>query len=185
MIYAVVFLGLYVLRNFLDVLIQHKKKTHNLFGKSKEGSISLLLLFLSSLISALSVGYFLLKEGPDSLAFYIIGLVVFLMGFAGRVTALKELGMNYSQDFRCVPDGHLVFTGIYSIIRHPIYLFSTIEMVGFFVIKQNYISLAAVMVVILISFYRMGSEEKYLTQKFGNKYETYRKKTKRFIPFVF
>ncbi len=185
MVYAVVFFVLFVLRNFFDFLIQHKKKTHHLFGKTKKGLISLLLLFLCSLISALSVGYFLLKEGPDSLVLYSFGLVVFLMGITGRVSALKGLGMSYSQDFRCVPDGHLVVTGIYSIIRHPIYLFYSIEMVGFLVIKQNYVSLAALVIVVLICFYRMGSEEKYLAQKFGTRFEDYRNKTKRFIPFIF
>lgn len=185
MVHAVVFLALFVLRNFADVLIQSRKKTHHLFGKRKEGLISLLFLFLISLISVLSVAYFLFKEGPDSLALYCIGLVVFLIGFTGRVVALKELGLNYSQDFRCVPDGHLVVTGVYSIIRHPIYLFYSLEFVGFFLIKQNYVSLAAVFVAVLISFYRMQAEEKYLAQKFGTQFEAYRKKTKRFIPLVF
>lgn len=185
MIYAAVFLTLYTIRNFLDLLIQHKIKTRHHFGKSKKGSTSLFLLFLSSLISALSVGYFLWKEGPDSLALYIIGLVVFFLAFTGRAKALQELGKNYSQDFRCVPNGFLVITGVYSVIRHPIYLFYTIETVGYYVIKQNYVSIAAVVVVILTAFYRMESEEKYLCQKFGDQYESYRKKTKRFIPFVY
>lgn len=185
MVYAVVFLTLYALRSFSEPLIQPKKKIQHLFGKRKKGFISLLFLFLSSLISVSSVVYFLLREGPDSLILYVTGIILFLTGFAGRAAAFKELGLNYSQDFRCVPNGHLVVTGIYSIIRHPIYLFYMIEMLGFFVIKQNYISLAAVIVVALASFYRMKAEEKFLFQKFGNQFEAYREKTKRFIPFVF
>jgi protein-S-isoprenylcysteine O-methyltransferase Ste14 len=185
MVYAVVFLTLYALRGFSEPLIQPKKNKLRLFGKPKKGFISLLFLFLSSLISVLSVGYFLFRDGPDSLGLYVTGIVLFLAGLVGRAVSLKELGLNYSQDFRCVPNGHLVVTGVYSIIRHPIYLFYMVEMLAFFVIKQNYISLAALVVVALASLYRMKAEEKFLFQKFGNQFVAYREKTKRLIPFVF
>jgi protein-S-isoprenylcysteine O-methyltransferase Ste14 len=185
MVYTVVFLVLYALRNLMEPVIQPKKKMHHLFEKEKKGIISLLILLLCSLVPAAVVTYLLFKEGPDSVFLYVFGVALFLTGFAGRAAALRELGINYSQDLRCVPGGSLVETGIYSLTRNPIYLFYIIEISGFLLIKFNYISLAAVILLIPVSLYRIKAEEKLLIEKFGVHFEAYMKRTKRLIPYFF
>jgi len=186
MVYVVVFIVLYALRNFAELVIQPKKRIQQLFKKvRKKGLISITLLTLGSPVSAASVAYLLFKEGPNSMVTYITGIALFLAGFAGRAASVKELGLNYSQDLSTVPDADLVDTGIYSRIRHPIYLSYIIEMGGYIIIKFNYVSLAAAVIVILNSVYRMKVEEKFLSQAFGSRFEAYRGKTRRLIPFIF
>ena len=76
-------------------------------------------------------------------------------------------------------------TGIYSVIRHPIYLGYIIEVTGIMVTKFNYISLAAAIAMIPTCLFRMNGEEKYLIEKFGDQYKSYREKTKRLVPFIY
>lgn len=186
MIYAFVFLAVYSLRNLSELFMQHKRKVLYLVEKGeKKGVVSLFLLFLGSLVSAGVVVYLLFKTGPKGLAFYVGGIVLFLSGFVIRIAALKELKVNYSQDFRTVPEGFMVKTGIYSVVRHPIYLGYLIELAGFFVIKFNYISLAAIIAMIPVCLFRMNGEEKHLIDKYGDQYESYGEKTKRLIPFIY
>ena len=186
MIYTVVFAVIYVLRHISELFMQHKRKVLYLVGKGKKrGRISLFLLFLGSVGSAGFAAYLLLKEGPDTPVLYIGGMVLFLSGFAVRIVSLRELKVNYSQDFSTVPKGFMVSTGIYSIVRHPIYLGYLIELAGFFVIKFNYISLAVVIATIPVCLFRMNGEEKHLIDKYGDQYESYRVKIKRLVPFIY
>lgn len=186
MIYAIVFAVTYLLRNLLEVFVQPKKKIHHLFEKgTKKGFFSLLILFLCSLVPAVIVTYFLYRDGPNGLLWYIAGMIIFLLGFGGRVTALRRLGTNYSQDFRCVPEGELIDTGIYAITRNPIYLFYIVEVSGLLLIKFSYITLAAVIMLFPVSLFRIKAEERYLMEKFGAPFEAYMGKTKRLVPFLF
>lgn len=185
MVYAVVFIVLYALRNASELFLHPKRKVIRLLKGKEKGLVSLFFLSIGSPVSALGAAFFLFKEGPDNLTLYVSGIFVFLAGFAGRVVSLRELKLNYTQDLRTIPHGHLVVTGIYSIIRHPIYLAYIIEILGIFVVKFNYISLAALILEVLVSLYRMKAEEQFLSKTFGSRFEAYRDKTRRLIPFIF
>jgi protein-S-isoprenylcysteine O-methyltransferase Ste14 len=185
MVYAAVFIVLYALRNASELFIHPKRKVVRLLKGKEKGLISLFFLSIGSPVSALGAAFFLFKEGPDNLILYVSGIFVFLTGFAGRVVSLRELKLNYTQDLRTTPDGYLVVTGIYSIIRHPIYLAYMTEILGIFIIKFNYISLAALILEILVSLYRMRVEDQFLSKTFGSRFEAYREKTKRLIPYIF
>jgi protein-S-isoprenylcysteine O-methyltransferase Ste14 len=79
---------------------------------------------------------------------------------------------------------HEVITdGPYSIVRHPLYLFSFIGAIGIGIASENILILAA-MVVFYLSYYPLTilSEETTLTKKFGQVYLDYIKRTPRFLP---
>ena len=75
--------------------------------------------------------------------------------------------------------------GPYQIIRNPMYfgiiLFFGISVIGDF----TWIRLALFVILILVLLSKIFMEERFLTQKFGEKYLEYKKKTYRLIPFVF
>jgi protein-S-isoprenylcysteine O-methyltransferase Ste14 len=184
MIYFIVFIGLFFLRIFVEILVQPKKGVTLNQGKRK-GLFSLLLLTNCYVISVISVVYFLLKVENVSLTSYIVGVLLLVIGTGGRVKALRDLGNNYSQFIECVPFGRLVTTGMYSTIRHPLYLFYIIEMSGFLAIRYSFISLAALIIVILSVIYRIKAEESALSKTFGKEFKAYRQRTKYLIPFIF
>jgi protein-S-isoprenylcysteine O-methyltransferase Ste14 len=72
---------------------------------------------------------------------------------------------------------HLVKTGLFSKIRHPMYTGFILWIVGWGVYHNAVISLAAGMVGIGIILYWQGLEEAALESQFGEDYRAYRKET--------
>ena len=77
----------------------------------------------------------------------------------------------------------LVMTGPYSICRNPLYLFSTIGVLGFGLMLQSLIYAALMTsLVFLIFVWTIRKEEVFLRQKFGRIYATYADRTPRIVP---
>ena len=74
-------------------------------------------------------------------------------------------------------------TGPYSICRNPLYLFSTIGVLGFGLMLQSLIYAALLTsVIFLIFIWTIRKEEAFLRQKFGESYATYADRTPRIVP---
>ena len=77
----------------------------------------------------------------------------------------------------------LVMAGPYSICRNPLYLFSTIGVLGFGLMLQSLIYAALMTsLVFLIFVWTIRKEEVFLRQKFGEIYATYADRTPRMVP---
>ncbi len=73
--------------------------------------------------------------------------------------------------------------GPYSIVRHPLYLFSFIGAIGIGLASDNILVLAALVIFYLLYYpLTILSEENTLTKKFGQAYIDYAKCTPRFLP---
>jgi protein-S-isoprenylcysteine O-methyltransferase Ste14 len=180
--YLILFAVIFAARNIIDLLINPRK---NPYAKGKRGKFSLLVLVSSFIVSGISVAYYLLFGGGTNLYSYYAGLLLLIAGYCGRRVAIRALGKNYNYAIEVSPEHELVTSGVYSVIRHPIYLFYMIEMMALVVIKFNYISLAALIAVILATLYRVEKEDELLLTVFKERFETYRRGTKRLIPFVY
>jgi len=79
---------------------------------------------------------------------------------------------------------HEVITdGPYSIVRHPLYFFSSIGAIGIGLASENILVLAALVIFYLLYYpLTILSEERTLTGKFGQAYLDYIKRTPRFLP---
>lgn len=74
-------------------------------------------------------------------------------------------------------------TGIYSIVRHPLYLGNFFMWLGIAMVSQN-ISFVALFILIFWLFYEriMFAEEQFLTKKFGDEYKEWASRVPAFIP---
>ena len=115
-----------------------------------------------------------------------IGACIILIGMLFRFSVIKSLGRFFTVDVTIRQDHSLKTTGYYKYIRHPSYLASYISFLGYGLSLNNYISLLAVAILLLIAFNRrIVVEEALLEEQFGNVYRDYKRKTKKIIPFVF
>jgi len=71
----------------------------------------------------------------------------------------------------------LVTQGLYSKIRHPIYVFGTLAFLFVVLALQGWSALIIWVVVLLIQVVRLRREERVLAETFGAEYTTYRSKT--------
>lgn len=104
----------------------------------------------------------------------LIGLVFTIFNFGQKITPFPS--PTREQKF--------VSTGIYSIIRHPMYLFITLALMGYTIILRSRTGL--IMCIFLLFFFdrKMKMEEKYMRDKFPG-YSGYQERTKRMIPFIY
>ena len=101
------------------------------------------------------------------------------------MSAIRELGKQWSLEARLIEDHRLVTTGVYNIVRHPIYT----AMLGMLLstgitLSRWYVVLASVAVFIIGTKIRTTFEERLLRHAFGKEFEDFHEKVPGLIPFV-
>ncbi|HUE52496.1 MAG TPA: isoprenylcysteine carboxylmethyltransferase family protein [Terriglobales bacterium] len=103
-----------------------------------------------------------------------VGLIIAILAAVPFFVARYQLGKSFS----VTPQAReLVTHGIYSKIKNPIYVFSTLFVVGLLLTLQIRRALIFVPVLIAVQLLRAHQEAKVLRDKFGDAYQEYRKKT--------
>jgi len=75
----------------------------------------------------------------------------------------------------------VITTGVFSIVRHPIYLGSILLYLGFILLTLSPLSVLVWFLIIIFYYMISRYEEKLLTQRFGSVCEEYKKK----VPLLF
>ena len=102
------------------------------------------------------------------------GLIIAILAAIPLFVVRYQLGKSFS----VTPQAReLVTHGIYSKIRNPIYVFSTLFVIGLLLALQIPRALVFVPILIAVQLLRAHREAKVLQDKFGNAYQEYRKKT--------
>ncbi len=105
----------------------------------------------------------------------VIGFIVGVFGAVILITGIMTLGKYFTASIN--PKG-LVTHGIYSKIRHPIFIGVILIYLGFeFIFQSTYGLLLVVFVLIPFYVYSAIEEEKVLLERFKAEYTAYKKKT--------
>ena len=107
-------------------------------------------------------------------ALRLIGAVL-VVTFLGLLTVARlQLGNSFS----VTPQAKALVThGIYSKIRHPVYVFSAIMIVGMVLYLEIPWLMLLLVIVVPVQIWREWSEEKVLTETFGDAYHQYKATT--------
>ncbi len=104
----------------------------------------------------------------------IAGLAIAIIFTALLTIARVQLGNAFS----VTPQARMLVThGIYSKIRHPVYVFSALAIAGLVLYVDRPELLLLVILLIPMQVVRARAEERVLTQKFGEKYLAYKRST--------
>lgn len=148
------------------------------------------ILFVVLIIAAVSIAAKLAPRA--SIIAYtkitqIFGVALTAFGIGWAIWARSILGANWSA-YPTVKENHdLVQTGPYAITRHPIYTGTLVAFLGnFLAVLPTIIGLLLVLVGIVWLVFRVGKEEKLMTQTFPAAYLSYKQKVRfALIPFIF
>ncbi|OHB56087.1 MAG: hypothetical protein A2173_02105 [Planctomycetes bacterium RBG_13_44_8b] len=127
------------------------------------------------LLLLLFTGHSFSQEGITDFLFEMIGLFLLSICSIGRLWALMYISGNKRRE--------LITEGPYSMVRHPLYVFSLIGAIGIGFASENLLVLALIIIFYLFYYpFSIMVEEKKLTNKFGQAYLDYMERTPRFWP---
>lgn len=114
----------------------------------------------------------------------ITGGIFVILGLAFAILGSVGLGRNLSPFPKPKDTSSLVETGVFAIVRHPIYTGITLCAVGWSLVSHSVAAFVAALALLAFFDFKARREERWLQAKFSN-YEAYRARVKKLIPFVY
>jgi len=114
----------------------------------------------------------------------LLYLIIFFAGISIRYLGLKEIRGLFSVKVELRNNHHVIDTGIYKHIRHPLYLGTIIMALSAIVYYVNISSIILMVLLLVGTALRIRKEETHLQNNLTG-YSDYMKKTKRLLPYLF
>ena len=161
----------------------HHAGREDLAGEHKAGDAGQLILLILFLVVWI-LDSFVLKFSTflvHDIAWYlrIVPGVIFLLASAYSAWAGLGIVFGETRETPCV-----ITKGVFSVVRHPIYLGSILLYLGLICITLSLVSAALWIFIIIFYWYISRHEEKVLLERFGTEYEDYRKKVPMLFPVI-
>jgi protein-S-isoprenylcysteine O-methyltransferase Ste14 len=121
---------------------------------------------------------------PPTVTAYWLGLFIVAAGLAFAVWARVYLGRNWSATVTIKQDHELVRTGPYGVVRHPIYTGILLALLGTAIAIGEWRGLLAFASIAIGFLFKIGTEERFMGEIFGERYARYRAEVPALIPFI-
>lgn len=131
-------------------------------------------LIMPILYATLAVVFFVLTWPSVANTNHYIGTSATLAAFVLWIIARVQLGNAFSIGAKA---NYLVTSGLYSKLRHPVYYFSILAVIGIGVYIWQPLVLIPIVLLVVLEVYRIRKEEKVLSDTFGKTYAKYKAET--------
>jgi len=144
------------------------------------------ILLLTRSLEAIDVTHVSIEAPARLMLIEIIGLLLYVLGFALMTWALIQLGRNY-QLGGAAPrsEDHMIAAGPYMLIRHPMYTAALSISLGLACLIQSWAFFAVFCIYLVLILLLIPAEEQELQKAYGAQYAAYQKRTGKLIPFVY
>jgi protein-S-isoprenylcysteine O-methyltransferase Ste14 len=177
----------YVIRYPFERRAKKVGVTKSLFGWRESGLLALAFLGLWIIpgIYALT-GFPAALDRPLIPAIAILGIVTLCAALLLFYRSHADLGRNWSISLELRSEHRLVSSGIYRLIRHPMYSSFFLMAVAQLMLLPNWFAGATGLVgVAMLYAFRIRQEERMMMERFGAEYRDYMARTARLIPWLF
>ena len=171
----------------MDKIRNHKRKNHgkrvDLAGEHRWGDRGQLFMLSVFIIGLLSDLFFveLSSSWQDVIPWYfrvIIFIPVFLISGIFAQAGLKKVFGEERKELQ------VISSGVFGIVRHPIYLGSILVFLSFVIVSLSVFALIIWLVIVIFYYYLCRYEEMILIEKLGKDYRDYMKKVPMLIPKI-
>ena len=152
-------------------------------GPRGEGWLILQLLLLA-LVALAGLASPAAWSGPLVSITSLLGLGLMLGGAMLLGRGLMDLGRNLTSLPRPRDDAHLVESGVYSLVRHPIYGGLLLTALGWALVAASLLALLLVVGLGLFIDLKARREEAWLGERYGG-YAAYMARTRRLLPWLY
>jgi len=118
---------------------------------------------------------------------YLTWIIASILGLGALILIIKaliDLGKNLTPLPYPREDGSLVKTGIYGIVRHPLYSGLILAALAWTIFQISLSHLAATAILLIFFEIKSSREETWLLQKYPD-YSEYRQRVKKLIPGIY
>ena len=112
----------------------------------------------------------------------LLGVGLIVLGYAATLWTYSVMGSSWRLGVDPCEKNKLVTTGPFSAVRHPIYVFQIIMLIGVFLLLPTALSLAILIVHFICVLIKTHDEEAYLETIYGDEYKQYKTRTGRLFP---
>lgn len=116
---------------------------------------------------------------------FTVGLLLIGFGYAGTLWCYAILGTSWRMGVDQSERTPLIVHGPYRLVRHPIYLFQAMILVGAGLLLPTVFSLVIILLNIFCIWVKSVDEENYLLKTHGAEYRNYLSRTGRFFFPIF
>jgi len=116
-------------------------------------------------------------------AFWVAAIITAL-GLLFTVWARVHIGRNWSGVVTIKQDHELIDTGPYALVRHPIYTGLLVAFIGSAVARAEWRGVLAVLIAWAALWRKLRVEERWMTERFGEKYVAYCQRVPALVPFL-
>lgn len=113
-----------------------------------------------------------------------LGFALGLLSVAFWIWTQIELGIQWSAQLQLTQGHHLVTSGPYAFIRHPLYTAMIGWAVAIVLLTANWIFFAIAVLSIIGTVRRVPQEEQMMVEAFGDEYRNYIQRTGRYFPIL-
>jgi protein-S-isoprenylcysteine O-methyltransferase Ste14 len=151
-------------------------------GRRGEGWVLVQVVLLATILIAGALGP--AWSGSPRVATLVVGVVLAMAGLFLAARGVLDLNDNLTPFPKPIPDGRLIDTGAYALVRHPIYGGLITGALGWGLATA---SPAAILGAgLLLGFFDLKSrrEEIWLAERY-HEYGAYRTRTRRLLPWIY
>jgi protein-S-isoprenylcysteine O-methyltransferase Ste14/rhodanese-related sulfurtransferase len=114
----------------------------------------------------------------------IVGIFLGILGLVASFMSYRALGRNFRVYAAPRRSGTLVTSGIYSKVRHPMYIGVILMFLGYLLFFGSLVSVPLWLAFTVLYIVKSVKEEQILADRFPD-YDEYRKRTWKFMPYVY
>jgi protein-S-isoprenylcysteine O-methyltransferase Ste14 len=122
-------------------------------------------------------------EAPKGLLLWC-GYGIFVLGTVIALIAAVNLGKNLTPLPRPKENAELIQSGLYRLVRHPIYFGVILLSIGWGVLQQSALVWLYVIVIAIFFDIKSRKEERWLVERFST-YADYQGRVRKLIPWVY
>lgn len=169
-----------------DFFLFHKNK--KVKGEKKsivETGTMFLFFFLFYIIIIKQIGTITIENIIIKNTLIILGTSFIVFGSLGNIAGRFNLGKNWGNQIKIYDEHKLVKSGMYKVVRHPLYATIILMFIGSCIVYQNIAAFLSVTIIFIpFMIYRIKQEEVLLTKYFPE-YKEYQDETGMLFPKLF
>jgi len=138
----------------------------------------------NTLLSAVIAGGIFCRNHWHSFPLTLCGALLLLIAAGCGLAGAVSLGRNLTPFPKPSASTRLVKTGIYRLMRHPLYTAVFCGSVGWALVRESWPALIAALALGPLLDGKARREERWLRQQFPE-YSTYEQRVRRFLPWIY